>query len=458
MKSVPSEISKFMDKKGFILLIRGAPGTGKTTLALTMMNEIGKTAYITNKKVYEDMKNSYPWITEEMKKNIYLMDENYEYRETDKFGNIFYLLPSVFRHAINLVEEGNIKNIVVDTWYTLLEEMSIQAIENKERENIYDVKSLFLKILKLSNMGINFIIVKEGEENDEIAYLTDGIITLRKEVDNRRVYRKIIIEKLRGIKIERSYYFYTLKDARFRYLYSSDFRHPERRREYKGEKIEKGKKIPSVYFDDVFKLERGDTVVYDFEEYVPREYHVSTVMALISNFLINGSKVVFLPPNDVDISELKYHIYLFSLEKYYKNLVFLYMEESMESFIRKINFGDLSMAKYIENEIKNSEGGPPLVVLGYDRLYNYLSPTQMMKVINQIRDIVRKYGGILLITGKTSEKEIKRYSSGIAEIYIKFKNIGGDILMYGVKPWTNIYHLNITAERGYPEIEKEVIL
>ena len=457
MKSIPSEISKFMKKKGYVLLIRGMPGTGKTTLALTMMDEMRKTAYITSKKTYEDMKKSYPWISEKMRKRIYLMDKNYGYKETDKFGSVFYLLPEVFRHIINLFEEGKIKNIVVDSWFTLIEEMNLQAMENKERERVYDSETLFLKILKLANLGINFIIIREGEDNDEISYLADGIITLRKEVDNKRAYRKMVMEKLRGVRINRSYYFFTLKNARFKYLLSPQFKHPEEKMEYKGEKIEKDEKIPSLYFNEIFKFDRGDTVFYDFGEYVPKEYQVTTLMGLISNFLINGSKVILIPPNDVDVKELKYHIYLFGIEKYYKNLLFLYTEEEMEDFIKKVDFSDMSIVKIIDNEIIDSEE-LPLIVLGYDRLHNYLPSTQIMKIINQIRDIVRKHGGILLITGKIDEKDIKRFSSGIAEIYVKIKNIGGDILMYGVKPWTTVYHLSITTEQGYPEIKNEVIL
>ncbi len=460
MDTIPEELNDFMKKRGAVLLVRGYPGTGKTTFVLGIM-AMGNFAYISSRKTIDDLGKTHPWISDDMKKLMFAIDKKYDYRETDSFGPTFYLMPEAIRHALNLFEDGKINGIIIDSWHTIVEELKIKAMEEMEREEVYDSKTFFLKIVRLSDFGINFIIAKEGEENDEIAYLSDGVITLHRKLDDGRTYRWLTIDKMRGVELKKNRYFFTLKDAKFEYMESRPFKHPNIARisEFSGIEITATADISSIYFDDIFQFKRGSVAVYDFGEYIPKSYKLTSLMGVIANFLKNGSKVIVLPPNELDIAELKYQILLFGIEQYFKNLVFLYMKEDFEGYVKVADFHNSNeIGEIINKEIEN-EGNrnPPLIVFGYDRLYSYLRKEEIMKLLYFLKDLIRRTGGVIIIAGNLWDEEIKRFCSNISEVYVKFTNIAGDILMYSIKPWSNVYHLSIFTN-GNPKLIKRVIL
>ena len=455
--NVPPEIQEFLNRDGVILLIRGLPGTGKTIFALSLLNSRDDCAYITTSKVLRDINRNFSWVGETAKKKIFVIDEKYGYEEASQFKNIFYLLPTSFRHVLNKVEKGEIKTVILDSWHTILQELKYKEIEERERKEIYDPERFFLNLIKLSDLGLNIIITKEGTEEDPISYVADGVLTLHKHIENGRMQRGLTIEKLRGMRIEKPEYVISLKDGRANTLRSSSFQHPRNLKEFKGIPIKMGGGIPSAVFDDIIKFRRGYTIFYDFEEYVPREYHLTIIMSTLVNFLKNEKSGVIIPPNDMDSSEIKYQIYLFSLEKQLGNLRVIYNERELENFVQYVDFSnEKSIAEIVEKYLDESH--TPLVILGYDRLYSYLNSNQIMQLLDYLRNEIRKRSGILIISGKVSDKEIKRFCAGFSDIYIKFNNVDGDVIMYGIKPWTATYHLDLHTKEGYPKIKLEEIL
>ena len=460
MNVIPQELNDFMKRKGAVLTVRGHPGTGKTTFVLSLML-FKNFAYVSSKKNIDDIRRTHPWIDEDMAKFMFSIDKKYDYRETDSFGTTFYLMPEAIRHALNLFEDGKIEGIIVDSWHTIVEELKIKAMEEKEREEIYNSETFFLKVVRLSDCGINFIIAKEGVDDDEIAYLSDGVITMHRKFEEGRTFRWLTIDKMKGVEIMRNMYFFTLKDAKFKYMTSRPFKHPDISKisEFPGKEISGVSNVPSVYFDDIFTFKRGGVAVYDFGEYISKSYKLTPLMGVIANFLKNDSKVLVIPPNELDVEELKYQILIFGIEKYFKNLIFLYTASDFESYVKKINFKDSEeIVKIVEREILESEeDNPPLVVVGYDRLYSYLQKEDIMKILYALKDMIRRSGGVMMIAGNLWDKDIKRFCSNISEIYVKFMNMAGDVLMYSIKPWSNVYHLDIQTD-GYPKLLKRVIV
>ncbi|MCD6370069.1 MAG: recombinase RecA [Thermoplasmata archaeon] len=455
--NVPPEIEEFLKKEGVILLIRGLPGTGKTIFSLTLMKNMKNSVYITTEKVFKDIERSYPWIDNKDRKRIFVLDGKYKYENSESFKSIFYLFPESFRYALNLVEKGRVNTIIIDSWHTILEEMKYKEIEERERREIYDPERFFLNLIKLSDMGVNIIIAKEGIEEDELSYVADGVVTLHKMLENGRMEREITIDKLRGVKIKRSEYVFSLKDGKAHTLLSSSFKHPRTLKEFPKKEIKIGRGIPSCVFDEVITFKRGDTVFYDFEEYVPGEYHLSIIMSTLANFLKNGIKSLVIPPNDMDTNELKYQIYLFSLEKELNYLNVLYNEQEMEDFITYVDMRKDTLENLVKIYLESSTA-TPLVILGYDRLYSYLTSNELMQFVDFLRNEIRKRSGILIISGKISEKGIKRFCAGLSDIYLKVNNVNGNVIMYGIKPWTHVYHLDLSTEEGYPKILMEEIL
>ncbi len=458
MKNWPPEIEEFLKRQGIVLLIRGLPGTGKTLFSLTILDSMKNCVYIAPKKVYDDIRRNYSWLKEDSLDRLLIIDGKYKYEHSDRFGNLFFLLPESLKYALNLVEKGEIDTIILDSWHTIVEELKYKVLEERERREIYDPERFFLNLIKLADQGVNLIIAKEGTQEDSLSYVADGVITLKRWIENGRIFRGMEINKLRGVEIRKSEYMFTLGDGKAKILTSGEFQHPKKREEIEKREIRLGFEIPSMVFDGPIKFHRGNTILYDFEEYIPREYHLTVLMPTIANFLKNNIKTVVMPPNDMDLNEIKYQIYLFGLEKYLSHLKIIYPEKEMEDFVEAADFYTLKdLIEKVEGSIEDTDT-MPLVVIGYDRLFSFLSPNQIMQLVDYMRNFIRKRGGLLIITGKVSEKSIKRFGAGVSDIYLKFKNINGDIIMYGIKPWTRAYHLNLTSEPGYPKTLMEEIL
>ncbi len=452
---IPDEMDRFLRREGVVLLIRGRPGTGKTTLSLELMSRYNL-AYVGTSKSIREILKTHPWVTGDMRRMMFGVDEAYDFRDTEKFGNMFYLIPEALRHVLNLYEDGEIEGIIVDSWHSIINELNVKAMEERERSELYDSSSLFLKLLRFADLGVKFVIVKEGEEDDELTYLADGLVTMYRKVEDGRIYRWMLLEKLRGEEITKNRYFYTLQGSRFSHLVSRELAHPPK---VIGFSREDGNgTLGCTYFHDVFTVKRGNVVVFDYGEYIPKSYKLVPLMGFVANHISSGGRAIIIPSNDLDIGELKYYVYLFGLEKHYNNIRYLYGSEVYEEISKKVNLSKpMEIINAVAEEMpEEASEMPPLVIVGYDRLYSYLSPREIMQVLYRIKDIVREKGGIMLIAGNITDREIKRFCSSISEIYVKFHNIAGDILMYGIKPWSRLYHLSLEYNR-YPEVVKRVI-
>ena len=76
---LPDDLLKFIHNDSYSLLIKGKPGTGKTILALTLMDNLNHDSnyfYISTKLSIKQLFNFYPWINKFVTKS----NSNYEYK------------------------------------------------------------------------------------------------------------------------------------------------------------------------------------------------------------------------------------------------------------------------------------------------------------------------------------------------------------------------------------------
>ncbi len=66
---LPPELEKFLKEDSVTLLIKGAPGTGKTTLALEILRAMSgkeESTYLSTRLSLEKIEKQFPWIEEEL--------------------------------------------------------------------------------------------------------------------------------------------------------------------------------------------------------------------------------------------------------------------------------------------------------------------------------------------------------------------------------------------------------
>lgn len=245
----PSELLGFLNSPwGKSLIIRGEPGSGKTTLALEIMENIftpKNSVYLSTRVGDQSIYNQFPWVRDSDAKNR-IIDAGKKFLRTinpkpeiNKKNEVLISGTEVLRSLTNQSPEKIITynldflginspelersidslNLIIKNRPVLV----IDSIEGIATKLDVDESKLVFAIQKdfVESSGINVIFVSEAANEGEINkldYLVDGVINLHKEFSDSRILRIMRMEKMRYTQIESSEYLYTLNGGRFEYI------------------------------------------------------------------------------------------------------------------------------------------------------------------------------------------------------------------------------------------------
>ncbi len=196
----------FLNMEPTSMLVRGLPGTGKTTLALELMRLIHEKYncfYISTRVSLARLQRYFPWIIG------YLKDESVlSYDKIEKDSVIDLRLGSA-TGTVELVIDTLINKkrafVVLDSWDALAKEIKHEDRMKMEKTmiTVADTHDGFL------------LFVSEEPEMNTLSYLVDGIVTLSIKDDDGVSIRSMRIDKMRGVALYNNTYAYTLLDSRF---------------------------------------------------------------------------------------------------------------------------------------------------------------------------------------------------------------------------------------------------
>ena len=208
---------QFLEMEPASMLIRGLPGTGKTTLVLeliNMMHEKYNCFYISTRVSFTKLQRYYPWIIGLINDNSLLSYSNASNTAIDlRLGSASGTMELV----LDLITNNKKALIALDSWDSLVN-------YTKKEERIKMEKTM---ITVADTHDALLIFVSEDPEFNTVSYSVDGIVTLSMEQYCNTRIRKMIIDKMRGVAINNYTYLYTLLNARFTILptlYDQDFK------------------------------------------------------------------------------------------------------------------------------------------------------------------------------------------------------------------------------------------
>src|SRR5438094_7384324 len=199
---------EFLEVPGNVLLIQGAPGTGKTPVGFAILNAVAgsPSVYVSSRVSPVKLRIQFPWIDEVIdsmsgrSSKANWNDEFHDLRGSDT--------DSVCSKIVRLKQAKEKSVLVVDSWEG--------ALRNATPEGRKMLESAVMS--ELDQTKVSVILVSEAERADNLGYLVDGVVTLKQnELDGRRV-RSLGIDKLRGFKVESQYFPFSLEKGRFTLL------------------------------------------------------------------------------------------------------------------------------------------------------------------------------------------------------------------------------------------------
>ncbi len=209
-KIPPELLEALSSRRGFSLLIRGSPGTGKTMLALEMIHLFGdvKAVYLSTRVSPSSLYEQFPWLNECVPP-VDVIDATKLYVSADIIPGI-QSFPDTIYSRLGKIEKP--ANVVIDSWE------AITAQIEHEKEKIESLAAAVTELARHEEMNLILVSEKFGFTPTTLDYMVDGVVTLNRLTIDHRSARELELEKLRGVRINQPRYPFTLEGGRFQYI------------------------------------------------------------------------------------------------------------------------------------------------------------------------------------------------------------------------------------------------
>jgi KaiC/GvpD/RAD55 family RecA-like ATPase len=210
--NISPELTTFVGKDSYFLLIKGNSGTGKTALALSILEQTkrkGKFLYICTRTSPASILQDHPWLQRKVGVSEGGPKHGVSSLQTEEGlfvdGRLDEPIPLFDRITGELMDE-QAPTIVIDSWDAVREMMDREA------------HSRNVKVLQTwrDRSSARLILVTENLADASFDYLVEGVVTLSRRSLEGRPLREMLLKKLVGVEISRTSYFYTLRQSRFR--------------------------------------------------------------------------------------------------------------------------------------------------------------------------------------------------------------------------------------------------
>ncbi len=492
---IPPEVIEFIKRKdGSSLLVKGTAGTGKTTLSLQFIEEVGdpdRSFYLSTRVSDESLYNQFPWLEEKEMKNrivdsskvfleaIYEDEEEEEPElpeaERKKLKSAQEFLGSIDEERIPTeVDRTRLKGLdrkipglerVYDRIDSILPERTmlvIDSVEGLTHKYGLDPETFIMTLQKdlVENSKTNLILVLEKEEAKELEYLVDGVLKLNRfHLENRDV-REIRLLKLRGVGIGQPGYLMTLAGGRFTCF--EPFRAiVETHREW--EPIEGGEDRYSTGTKDLDALleggfPKGSYNVFEVDEDVSTEEYFSVIRPIFLNTLSRNMGVLAILSGGTHPDNLKDDLTRFISEgKFDKKfrIVDYFSPQSDKPYMMALGGKKRDEVGKIYNkhisDISDEGKSPILDYTGFDTLEylmgNEIAIKDLLEAVANTK-VSHNLGIGIIKHGLKLTSEIKN----MADNYFVISSINNTPCIYGIKPKTGLYAIITDPERGIPYI------
>jgi KaiC/GvpD/RAD55 family RecA-like ATPase len=459
---IPDELMQFVKKDTFSLIIKGAAGTGKTTLSLTILRALeikDNFFYICTRVSPKQLLLSYPWIS---KFNEGLKEETptaYEVGNPVNFEDARLDEPeSLFERITNELMDVKAPLIIIDSWDAVASFMDREARLNNER---------VLQTWR-ERAGAKLIFVNEDATDSSLDFVVDGAVKLDQVSYEDIRLREISLLKLRGVKISKPSYAFTLDKGNFRVfqnynpkdfvvnLNSINFSQFNKKKYSQGSSLNEKGLIKTGYNELDMNLGGGfpkrGVAVIEVETDINMQVAMAFLFRIIWTFLKSGNVVFFEPPDGIDPV---------SLDSYLKAYLSIVQTHTERFFLVGSRVKDVTEPSFSGTDENQSEH-----VLSYfykkvleqqqyrtnRLLLGVLSSSRLQDIDSRMKlnhiNFARQNIDLTIFVARKSESI--RWVSEICDIIFRICVVKGSLFLKTPYPLSPFLAMEVDSSFGYP--------
>jgi len=454
-------ISKFLESAGNVLLIQGPPGAGKTTLALELLQRVRATRlggseipptrlYVPSRASPRKLRKHFPWIHE--MHDPLSTKASTDNSSMDAEGIRVSDADDVFNKILN-IKRSTLKGLmVIDSWEG--------ALRNTSEDGRRMIESAVLSDPEDSRVGV--VLVSEGGRVGDLPNLVDGIVTLSSsELEGRRL-RTIAVNKLRGLKVKADRALFSLDKGKFNLLPNTRFDGNSSTKQSILSPVPHTKSFFSTGsrdLDTMLKggIRKGSSILIDVNNTVPTMGVRLLLRIINANFVNQGGFSCIVPFSTVSSKNVA------------ESLRPLVGEAALNERIRIMEYNqelppeewrvqlkgnpldDFTLFGKIWKEVE-TDSSSIILSIDLDKLVQVYGDNLMLPSLANLGASIRDAGAVTLAVASEPNK-IREAFLRTADYYLKIESINETMVIYGVKPFTNVYGVEFAFDPGYPSLK-----
>jgi len=433
---------------GYVINVRGEPGAGKTlfvTQVATKNAERGlKTVYVSFLEDREKFIAAASTLLPQVRKHVESDIISYVELSSVTQAGVSPLMELVLER-VDSVEPS----ILVFDSYSAV----VQAL-GSEAEGRALLNNLFSRIF--SKRKVTTLIITEGDQNDFVSYVADGIIRMSRKSEPTS-YRILEILKMRSVPLDESKFLFVFEKGRglrvFR-PFNATLSKKLKPRSAIQEKKKGYYSTGSRSLDAVIGgYQKGSLVLWEMGRDVPQLAFYSVVLLAAANFLVQERGVLIIPSLEFTRESLTPFVY--PNKELFERNTRLFMDnvpQDSELFVQLTGDMERDLEKWNEvYEGFKKRGVPVLKVVSLDTLEHIYGKEKSVNLVRRAYLKTSHYKDVTLLLAKPG-LEITEEVRYMAQTRLSLRFVDGYLLFKGLSPYTTDYLYEPRFSKGYPEV------